>query len=252
MLESVTALARRASETLAPRGKSPLAAGADALTSIGVRGALIGSSLAGGSLFWVRASLGQNQLAMHQTTRDGEISIGHVSEQLYGEGFLAAWHEVLEEELGEARTREILYRVGVRGARWEVRRAIDRKVWVPGLLRALVGRPEMLDKVRSSKLYHALVRETLGILFRMIMTEGGWGRVAELDLRGEPIRVVVENTPEPRRTGATGRCSCYLMTGIYTGYFETLFGTAFSGRETTCAARGDRFCTFELTRDGAR
>ncbi len=246
MLESVTTLARRATETIAPRGKSPLAVGAEALTSIGVRGALIGSSLASGSLFWVRASLGQNQLKMHDFTRDGEISIGHVSEQLYGEGFLAAWHEVLEEELGP-QMKQVLYKVGVRGAHWEVRRAIDRKVWVPKLLRPLVGRPEMLVKMRSSKLYHAVVHETLKILFRMIMTEGGWGRIEALDLKSDPIKVVVENTPEPRRTGSTGQCSCHLMTGIYTGYFETIFGTGFTGRETSCAAKGDRFCTFELS-----
>ncbi len=249
MLTSVTALARRASETIVPQGKSPLTVGAEKLTSLGVRGALIGSSVATGSLFWVRASLGRNQLKMHECTREGEISIGHVSEQLYGEGFIAAWHEVLEEQLGAAKKQDILYKVGVRGARWEVRRAIDNKVWVPGLLRPLVGRPEMLAKMRTSKIYHAVIAETLKILFRMIMTEGGWGRIHELDLKSDPMKVIVDNTPEPRRTGATGHCSCYLMTGIYTGYFETIFGTPFVGRETSCVAKGDPHCTFELSVD---
>jgi predicted hydrocarbon binding protein len=249
MLAPVTALARRASEVLSSdsrQGRSLATAGAEALTSVGVRAALIGGSLATGNLFWVRASLGQNQLKMHDCSRDGNIEIGGVPEQLYGEGFIAAWHEVLEEELGD-RVREVLYEVGKRGAHWEVQRAIDRKIWVPAVLRALVGRPEMLEKVKTSRVYRAVLQETLGILFRMIMTEGGWGRVEVIDLQADPMRLEVTNTPEPRRVGHTGTCSCYLMTGIYTGYFETLFGTSFTGVETTCVSRGDERCTFELT-----
>jgi predicted hydrocarbon binding protein len=217
----------------------------DLVTRIAVRGALVGGSLASGNLFWVRAALGENQLRMHDCAKDGTISIGGVSEQLYGEGFVGAWHEVLGRELGE-RLPAALYEVGLRGARWEVQRAIDVGVWVPRLLRPFVGRKEMLEKARGSRFYRALLLESLGILFRMIMTEGGWGVVEEIDILSTPIRVVVSNTPEPRRLGHTGRCSCHLTTGIYAGYFETLFGLPFRGRETTCRARGDAACTFEL------
>jgi predicted hydrocarbon binding protein len=241
MLERVRKLTGTALE-LTPAGEKVR----QAVTTAAVRTALIGGSLAAGRLFWVRATLGQNQLSMHDCTRDGDISIGGVPEQLYGEGFLAAWHEVLGRELGE-RLPEVLYEVGVKGARWEVRRAIDRGIWVPTLLRPLVGQPELLEKVRTSEFYHALTREALRILFRMIMTEGGWGRVEEIELRARPMRVVAVNTPEPRRLGHTGACSCHLMTGIYAGYFETILGVAIRAQETTCASRGDAHCTFELT-----
>lgn len=217
----------------------------NAATTVAVRAALIGGSLAGGNLFWVRATLGQNQLVMHDCTRDGEISIGGVSEQLYGEGFIAAWHDVLGRELGD-RLPAALYDVGVRGARWEVRKAIEKGVWVPVLLRPLVGKKELVEKVRTSGFYHALLQESLRILFRMIMTEGGWGVVERIDLRGSPMRVVVANAPEPRRLGHTGKCSCHLTAGIYAGYFETLFGTPASAVETTCRSRGDHACTFEI------
>ena len=114
----------------------------DAVTTAAVRAALIGGSLASGSLFWVRATLGQNQLTMHDCTRDGRISIGGVSEQLYGEGFIAAWHEVLSERLLPEEVAETLYDMGERGARWEVRKAIESvKVHSPPL-----DQPVMLPK----------------------------------------------------------------------------------------------------------
>jgi predicted hydrocarbon binding protein len=81
----------------------------------------------------------------------------------------------------------------------------------------------------------------------MIMTEGGFGAVAEIDLRSSPIRFAIRNTPEPRRLGYTGRCSCYLLTGIVAGYVGVLAGSDASVQETTCASRGDDRCTFEIT-----
>jgi predicted hydrocarbon binding protein len=209
------------------------------------RAALIAGSLASGRLFWVRASLGENQLRMHDCTADGEISIGGVSEQLYGEGFLGAWHEVLGRELG-AELPRVLYEVGQRGGRWESARAVERGVWVPAVLRSLIGRPELLEKARRSAVTHAILAETLRIVLRMIMTEGGWGVVESIDLRGTPLKLVARNLPEPRRLGRTGVCSCHLSRGALAGYFETLFGTPVTVRETTCASRGDEVCTFEL------
>lgn len=218
----------------------------DLVTRLAVRAALVGGSLAERNLFWARAALGKNQLAMHDCTPDGKISIGGVSEQLWGEGFVGAWHEVLERELG-SKLPEVLYEVGVRGAKWEVKEAIQRGIWVPRLLKPLIGKPELLEKARRSRFQRALMEESLRILFRMIMTEGGWGLVEELDVTTTPIRVEVENTPEPRRLGRTGKFECHLMRGIYAGYFTTIFGTPFMGRESTCRSAGDRTCTFELT-----
>lgn len=216
------------------------------LPRLAVRAALVAGSLAEGRLFWARAALGRNQLHMHDCTTEGAISIGGVSEQLYGEGFLLAWHEVLGRELGP-RLPEVLYEVGVRGARWEVSEAIRRGVWVPFLLRPLIGKPALLEQVRTSRMHHALVHEALSILFRMIMTEGGWGVVESLDLRARPMTLVARNTPEPRRVGRTPEPACHLMRGIYAGYLATIFGAPFSARETTCVARGDERCTFELS-----
>jgi len=246
MLAAIQRLTDRAAEVMARVPlPGPLSRVADLAVQGGVRATLMATSLADGRLFWVRACLGENQLRMHDCTRDGAISIGGVSEQLYGEGFLGAWHEVLGHEIGEDAAR-ILHEVGRKGGRWEASRAIEQGVWVPRLLRPLIGRPEALEKIRSSPVYHALFQETLRIVLRMIVTEGGWGRVDRLDLRSTPMRVVVSNTPEPRRLGFTGKPSCHLTTGTFAGYFEALCGAPAAVRETTCASRGDPACTFEL------
>lgn len=213
---------------------------------VAVRAALAGGSLASGSLFWVRAALGQNQLAMHECRRDGWIGIGGVSEQFFSEGFLGAWHEVLARELGD-RAPDALYEVGKRGARWEVEEAVRHAVWVPPLLRRFVGKPELLGMVRESPFFHALLRETLFILYRMIMKEGGWGVVEEIDFLGQPARVTVANSPESRQLGATGRPSCHVARGIYTGYLSTIFGVPAQGVETACRCQGDARCTFAIT-----
>ncbi len=223
----------------------------DAVTFIAVRLALIGGSLANGSLFWVRAALGQNQLRMHDCTRDGSISIGDVPEQLYGEGFVAAWHDVLERELGPARAAAALYEAGRQGGRWETLRAIEKGIWVPRFLKPFIGRKAVIERMRSSAVFHALVRETMTVFLRMIVTEGGWGVIEDLDLRRNPARLVVTNAPEPRRLGRTGRCSCDLFAGIAAGYFEGLLGVPCAVRETTCASKGDRACTFEVDIDVA-
>jgi predicted hydrocarbon binding protein len=246
MMQTARDLSQRFADALTSIRQVPaLGKTVDALSGVAVRAALIGGSLASGQLFWVRASLGENQLRMHRCTPEGEISIGGVSEQLYGEGFLGAWHEVLGRELGEA-LPSVLYEVGLRGARWEAARAVELGVWVPKALRSFVGHPALLEKVRSSALYHALAKETFRIVMRMIMTEGGWGRVDEVDLRGTPMRAVVSNAPEPRRLGYTGACSCHLTTGAFAGYAEVIFGMPMTARETTCRSRGDVSCTFEI------
>lgn len=219
-------------------------------TRLLVKAGLVGGSLASGSIFWVRAVLGQNQLSMHECSRTGEISIGGVSEQLYGEGFLEAWHEVLERELGAERAAQTLYEVGERGARWEVEAAIGQRVWVPRLLQGLVGKKELLERVRKSAFQHALVAESLRILFRMIMTEGGWGTVEKVDLRATPLLIELANSPETRRLGYTGRASCDLARGIYAGYMGTIFGLPAVARETRCRSKGDERCTFEVSLGG--
>ena len=222
----------------------------DALTSIAVRLALIGGSLASGRLFWVRAALGENQLRMHDCTKDGSISIGGVPEQLYGEGFIAAWHDVFERELGP-RAPAALYEAGRQGGRWEALRAIEQGIWIPPFLRPFIGTKVILERMRASPVFHALVKETMKIFLRMIVTEGGWGVIEDLDLRKNPARLVVRNAPEPRRLGRTGRCSCDLMAGITAGYFEALLGAPCVVRETSCASNDARACTFEITIDAA-
>jgi predicted hydrocarbon binding protein len=215
------------------------------VTSLAARAALLGSSLAGGNLFWVRAALGRNALHLHDCTPDGAITIGGVSEQLYGEGFLTAWHEVLGAELGP-RLAPVLYEVGRRGGLWECGEAIRRGVWVPALLRPLVGKRELLDRIRASAPTRAVMTEALRILFRMILSEGGWGVVTEIDLGRDPMHFVLENGPEPRRLGRTGRCSCLLSAGIAAGYFEAIFATPATVTETACRSRGDAACTFAV------
>jgi hypothetical protein len=209
------------------------------------RAALAGTSIASGNAFWLQAALGRNQLKMHECSK-GAIRIGGVSEQLYGEGFVRAFHDVLREQVGgdEEKLRLLLEEMGARGARWEIEEAIARGVWVPWFLKGYAGKPELLARARQSRVFGPLVRETLGIVLRMVMTEGGWGEIRSLDIASEPAVVTVANSPETRGKNARG---CYLMTGIYRGYFRHIFGKECEAKETTCVSRGDRLCTFEVS-----
>jgi predicted hydrocarbon binding protein len=183
---------------------------------------------------------------MHDCSPDGEISIGGVNEQFFSEGFIPAWHDVLVRELGD-RAPAALWEVGFRGGRWEVDEAIRHGVWVPALLRGFVGKPELLAKARTSAAYHLLLQETLRILYRMIMTEGGWGVVERVDFRCDPARYVVRNTPESRTRGKTGACGCHINAGIYAGHLAAIFGVATKSVETECVSRGDARCVFEVS-----
>lgn len=62
-----------------------------------VRAMLFHSSIIDRRTFWVQAALGRNQLNMHEC-EEGEARIGKVNEQLYGEGFIDAYPEILERE----------------------------------------------------------------------------------------------------------------------------------------------------------
>ena len=183
---------------------------------------------------------------MHHCDEEGAIGIGGVSEQFFSEGFIPVWHEVLRREAGD-RADDLLYEVGMKGARWEVEEAVRHGVWVPALLRGMIGRPELLAKVRESAFMHALLNESLHIVYRMIMKEGGWGVVEEIDFRQVPARIVVHNTPEFRQVKSDGKPVCHIARGIYTGYLATVFGVGAKGVETTCRAKGDPRCTFEIT-----
>jgi predicted hydrocarbon binding protein len=81
----------------------------------------------------------------------------------------------------------------------------------------------------------------------MIMKEGGWGVVEEIDLSSEPARVHVANTPESRQLGKTGKPGCHIARGIYTGYLSTVFGVPAQGVEIACRCQGDPRCTFAIT-----
>jgi predicted hydrocarbon binding protein len=219
------------------------------------RTALAATSLATGHGFWVEAVLGRNQLAMH-LCKKGVLSIGGVSEQLYGEGFVRAFHAVLREHVGgdEQRLEALLRELGEKGARWEVEEAIHHGVWVPWFLKGYAGKPEMLGRVRRSRLLGPLLEEALAIVFRMIMTEGGWGEVLSVEIASEPMVVRVRNAPETRGGESNQRAAasaapkgCYLLAGIYRAYFATIFGKECDVREATCASRGAEACTFEMS-----
>jgi predicted hydrocarbon binding protein len=211
-----------------------------------VRAALVGSALIDRRRFWAQAALGRNQLKMHDFG-DGEISIGRVSEQLFAEGFIRAHHEVLERELGPERASELLREIGTRGASWEIHEAIRHQIWVPRFLRPLVGRPELFARVRSSRVLRTLVQETMRIVFHMIMTEGGWGVIRDIDIASDPMYIRVRNTPEHRQLGPAEAPTCDIMTGIYRAYFQEVFGIDCDAREATCQSVGAPHCTFEFS-----
>lgn len=210
------------------------------------RTALIGSSLLQRNSFWAQAALGRNQMFMHEFG-DGAISIGKVSEQLYSEGFLGSWHRVLTRELGPEKAKHALSEVGTEGAAWEIQEAIAHGIWVPTFLGPWVGKPDLYRRVQSSWLWRTLVSECMHLLFRMIMAEGGWGVVEEVEIGSDPMFIRVRNTAESRQLGPSDEPTCHVASGIFRAYIQELLGVTVQVRETTCSSMGDRCCTFEYS-----
>lgn len=79
-------------------------------------------------------------------------------------------------------------------------------------------------------------------------TNMGYGKVRILELGdgSESVVVSILDCFEADAPGNSRRPSCYFTLGYFEGIFSQLLGKNFGGRETSCRARGDASCIFQL------
>lgn len=81
--------------------------------------------------------------------------------------------------------------------------------------------------------------------------EIGWGHFTLNELSATPQRLVVEvrESPFAAAYGPSDHGVCHLIRGVLAGLASGIFASAVCSAETTCRARGDAICRFELLPD---
>lgn len=74
--------------------------------------------------------------------------------------------------------------------------------------------------------------------------ELGWGKLSIQDLKGDELRVIVENSFMARIYGKATMPVCYFLTGYVAGMATELTGRKMDAEETKCLAKGDSYCEF--------
>jgi predicted hydrocarbon binding protein len=81
-------------------------------------------------------------------------------------------------------------------------------------------------------------------------TEIGWGAFALETLAPARLVVAVTHSPFAAAYGTSDHAVCHLIRGVLGGLAAGLWNGAVVAHETTCAARGDETCRFEVTARG--
>lgn len=78
--------------------------------------------------------------------------------------------------------------------------------------------------------------------------EIGWGHFSlrELDSEGGRLVVEVSDSPFAAAYGQADQGVCHLTRGVLAGLAAGIFGTQVRSAETSCRARGDDICRFEI------
>lgn len=86
------------------------------------------------------------------------------------------------------------------------------------------------------------ILELFGIRFITL----GWGilEVSELDVKRKNAKLRIYDNWECTLFKGRNEPQSHLIRGILTGLFESLFGTEVDVKETSCIAKGDKFCEF--------
>jgi predicted hydrocarbon binding protein len=89
-------------------------------------------------------------------------------------------------------------------------------------------------------------------VMNIVMAEGGWGRcraMKKVEMRGLTYSIRTEGNPISGRH-ATNEPMCHFIRRNYTGFLEEyLHMKARNSQQVTCAALGEKYCTFEITFD---
>lgn len=153
---------------------------------------------------------------------DGKLLYQGVRYLLIRPETLASFQKAVEKEVGE-RAGELLYAGGFTGG------------------------------AASSRKYRETFRQSDAETARFLCHMGGqigWGRFDLLECSHEAGRLVVEvhASPFAEAYGQSPRPVCHFIRGVLAGLADTVIGGAFVARETSCRARGDARCRFEVTR----
>jgi predicted hydrocarbon binding protein len=78
----------------------------------------------------------------------------------------------------------------------------------------------------------------------------GWGvfNLILLDMKSERLVVEVSNSPFADAYGRSEASVCHIIRGVLAGLSSTIFKGKVLSLETTCVAKGDKRCRFEITK----
>jgi uncharacterized protein len=195
-----------------------------------------------------RGFLGATAFEIHDVDLEkGRIGIGGVDEVIWSSKFLEAFHRILKEMLGsEAAKNRALYRVGKEGGHWEVSQALEHGRWAPRALANLVEQTATGRTLHEDPEARRFFELSMKMICRLIINEGGWGVVEELDVLSTPMRVALGNSNEARWVGPADHPVCYVCGGVIAGYASRIFRVDLDAHEVQCAAMGAPRCVFEL------
>jgi predicted hydrocarbon binding protein len=195
-----------------------------------------------------RTFMGATAFEVHRVdVNTGRISIGGVDEVIFSSKFLEAFHRIIEDATGsEAKKNQALYQVGKEGGRWEVEEALKHGKWAPRVLVALIESGEAAQRLHSDPLMARFFAHTMKMVCRLIISEGGWGVVEEMDFLADPMRVTLLHSNEARWVGPSNKPVCHVCAGVVAGYASAIFLRDLDAVEVACRATGAPKCVFEL------
>ncbi len=98
----------------------------------------------------------------------------------------------------------------------------------------------------SEQLERGMRPDEIPTILSLLLNQGGWGKVTvELDAALRKGKIVIENCVISRHTKAD-EPNCYFLKGYFKGLLEALVKVEVDCVETTCIAKGDSVCQFEI------
>ena len=112
----------------------------------------------------------------------------------------------------------------------------------------LVETAGTIDTLRRDPKMARFFTLAMKMVLRLIINEGGWGTVDEMDFTATPIRVTMSNSQEARWGGPSDKTTCAIATGVFAGYTSRILGEELHAKEIECQAMGAQRCVFEIDR----
>ncbi len=196
----------------------------------------------------VRAYMGATGFEIHEVdVEKGRISIGQVDEVLFGSEIVKILSDVLQR-FGDEERVKALYEIGYQAGFQEAKFALEKGYWAPKVLVPLVTSSGLIDRVRSDRHMARFFNQVEKMVARIILNEGGWGRVESFDYQSSPIRITLLYSPEAEWLGPADRPVCHIFAGLLAGHASAISGETLEAHEVECAATGAARCVFEIDR----